>query len=102
MEKKLQYTLKSIALVSICMLCSCGASDSVQGVSVRSDSHLAYTEGTDYGAVSGYESYVKIERPYSFRGYRIWTSQHTVTAARVGLGQLKLKWDDDHHLSVSC
>ena len=49
MEEKLQYALKSMALVSICMLCSCGESDSVRGPSVRSDSHLAYTEGADYG-----------------------------------------------------
>ena len=67
-----------------------------------SSDDLAYSEGIDYGAVSGYESYVVIERSYQVLGQRVWTVRHSVAGARVGLGQLQLKWDGSNRLSVDC
>jgi hypothetical protein len=100
----MQHVLRGLVVFFVCISWSCGTGNYDQGPRTQYDSHryTAYTEGDDGGALNGYESFVEVERPYYIRGHKVWTARQTIAAARVGLGQLTLKWDDDHHLSVDC
>lgn len=108
MEKKMRHTLIYVVVcASVGALLAtpgCNTCSETAGAKVESQSHeyFASTEGADCGAVSGYETAVKVQHPTYVSGARVWTSKETVFVGRLGLGQLSLKWTDDHHLSITC
>ena len=92
-------------LLLLSLSSSCTKCDSIAGVTVQSESHryIAGTRGSSCGPLlSEFDSFIQIERPYTVRGYRLWTATKTVAGGKLSLSRLKLRWEGDDHLLVDC
>ena len=103
MEKAIQCARTTIVALSLCMFSSCSCDVAAgERVTNRSGKYSAFTEGSECGATTPYESSVQVERPYFVFGHRAWTSRKAIFRATVNLDQLNLQWSDDRHLLVAC
>jgi hypothetical protein len=87
MEKAMQYAVVCTLMVGLSFVSACSMCDYKTGSKTESTSHeyVATTEGADCGAVSGYETFVEIQRPYYIHGAKVWTSKQTLLRGTVGV-----------------
>ena len=101
----MRSVIAAVPLLLASIVSSCSTCDYAIGMRVESVSHrdVAFTEQATCGPLlSETNSYVIIERSYYLLNHQVWTSRETLAGGKLDVRQLALKWNDDHHLLVSC